>query len=161
MDELTKKATQLLRIRDHEHRRIITQIVQQCTGISHSQHLLLMQLHFHSFKSQKELASHLNISPAAVTMSLKKLETEGYVEKNINPKDTRFNFVTLTPKGKHVVTYSMELFQAIDNTIFTGFSQEEIEALSGYIERITKNLKQIEETQPFQTLDLQKDPYEG
>ena len=96
MEEIVRSATRLLRIRDLEHRRIFEQLVQQTTGISHSHHLLLMQLHFQDFKSQKEIAKHLNISPAAVTMSLKKLEAEGYVEKNINPEDTRFNFVSLT-----------------------------------------------------------------
>ena len=35
---------------------------------------------------KKEIAAKLNISPAAVTMALKKLESEGYVQKNINPE---------------------------------------------------------------------------
>ena len=152
MEEIVRKATQMLRIRDHEHHRIIEQVVQQATGISHSQHLLLMQLNWFQFKSQKDIASKLNISPAAVTMSLKKLEMEGYVEKNINPDDTRFNFVTLTEKGQKVVSFSIELFHAIDQKIFDGFSEEELTTLISYMERIIGNLKTIEETRPFESL---------
>ena len=155
MDDLVQKATQLLRIRNHQHHRIIEQVVQQCTGISHSQHLLLMQLHWFDFKSQKEIATKLNISPAAVTMALKKLETEEYVTKVINPEDTRFNFVTLTEKGKKVVSFSIELFEALDNMIFEGVSEEELNVLIGYMERIIANTKKIEETKPFDDLKME------
>ena len=147
MEEIVRSATRLLRIRDLEHRRIIEQLVQQATGISHSHHLLLMQLYFQDFKSQKDIAKRLNISPAAVTMSLKKLEAEGYVEKNINPEDTRFNFVSLTEKGKDVVTLSIRVFEALDTKLFEGFENEELEAFMGYLQRIIDNLKRIETEQ--------------
>lgn len=158
MEEIIRNATSLLRIRDHEHRRVIMQLVQQCTGISHAQHLLLMVLAHEEFRSQKEIATKLNISPAAVTMSLKKLEAEGYITRNTNPKDTRFNFVTLTEKGEGVVRFSHQLFIDIDKELFTGFSEEELTALSGYLSRILDNLKRIEETKPFQTLQEQFKP---
>ncbi|MCR5005105.1 MAG: MarR family transcriptional regulator [Clostridiales bacterium] len=153
MEEILKKTTSLLRIHDHEHRRVIMQLVQQCTGISHSQHLLLMVLAHEDFRSQKEIATRLNISPAAVTMSLKKLESEGYITKNTNPKDTRFNFVTLTEKGESVVSFSRQLFADIDHELFTGFTEEELSILNGYLTRILDNLKRIEETRPFQTME--------
>lgn len=153
MEEILKKTTSLLRIHDHEHRRIIMQLVQQCTGISHSQHLLLMVLAHANFRSQKEIATRLNISPAAVTMSLKKLESEGYITKNTNPKDTRFNFVTLTEKGEGVVSFSRQLFADIDHELFEGFNEEELSVLNGYLTRILDNLKRIEETRPFQTME--------
>ena len=152
MEEIIRNTTSLLRIRDHEHRRVILQLVQQCTGISHSQHLLLMVLSNDEFHSQKEIATKLNISPAAVTMSLKKLESEGYIIKNTNPNDTRFNFVTLTEKGEGVVSFSRQLFDDIDHELFAGFSKEELNILSGYLTRILDNLKRIEESKPFQTL---------
>ena len=51
-------------------------------GIHQSQHHLL----FHIAKSgetpsQKEIAEHFKISPAAVAVSLKKLESGGFIEK--------------------------------------------------------------------------------
>lgn len=152
MEDIVRKATVTMRNCDHEHRRIITQLVSQCTGISHSQHLLLMVLAHDTFKSQKDIATRLNISPAAVTMSLKKLESDGYIEKNTNPDDTRFNFVTLTSKGKHVVAFSEKLFHDIDAELFRGFSEEELNALIAYMERIVDNLKRIEQERPFESL---------
>ena len=41
---------------------------------------------------------------------------------------------------------------------FAGFSEEELTALSGYLSRILDNLKRIEETKPFQTLQEQFKP---
>ena len=152
MEDIIRNTTTLLRIRDHEHRRVIMQLVQQCTGISHSQHLLLMVLASGEFSSQKEIANRLNISPAAVTMALKKLEAEGFITKNTNPNDTRFNFVNLTEKGENVVRFSQQLFQNIDHELFYGFSEEDLKQLGTYLTRILDNLKRIEETKPFKPL---------
>ena len=149
MEDLIYKANYAMRVRDHSHRRIVEQLIQQSTGISHSQHWLLMSLSREQFKSQKELAARLNISPAAVTMTLKKLEAEGYIEKVINPQDTRFNFVSLTAKGEHIVEISKQLFYNIDHWVFSGFTDEEIQTFTCFTERIIENLKKIETERPF------------
>jgi len=59
-------------------------------GIHHTQHRILMRLaRCGNLPSQKELAEHLDITPAAVTGALKKLERDGYVLRNMG-KDNRF-----------------------------------------------------------------------
>ncbi len=152
MEDILRKATVAMRILDHEHRRIITQLVSHYTGTSHSQHLLLMVLSHDTFRSQKEIAARLNISPAAVTMSLKKLEADGYIERNTNPDDTRFNFVTITQKGKDVVSYSESLFQEIDTELYRGMSEEDLTHLIRSLEIILENLRRIEKDPPFEEL---------
>lgn len=152
MDDIIRYANYVMRNRDHVQRRVIEQLVQQCTGISHSQHWLLMCLADETFKSQKEIAAKLNISPAAVTMTLKKLENEGYIEKIINPQDTRFNTVSLTPKGKYIIEISRQLFLDIDHWIFSGFTEEEILTFTHLTERIIANLKTIESERPFENV---------
>jgi DNA-binding MarR family transcriptional regulator len=58
------------------HRRAIEYSVDK-TGVHRSQHYILMKLAAESFSSQKAFAISLNISPAAVTLALSKLEENG------------------------------------------------------------------------------------
>jgi DNA-binding MarR family transcriptional regulator len=54
------------------------------TGLYGTQHRILMHLACrYMLPSQKELADHLQITPAAVTGALKKLEADGYIEKRL------------------------------------------------------------------------------
>ncbi len=151
-DSLIRNANYTMCNRDHLHRRVVEQLIQQCTGISNSQHWLLMSLSREQFKSQKEIAARLNISPAAVTMTLKKLESEGYIIKVMNPQDTRFNSVQLTEKGLHAVDISKQLFHDIEYFLFSGFSDEEVLAFTRFTERIIENLHRIESERPFDRL---------
>ena len=146
MNEDIKKASHLMRTEERTQHRVITQFIQQYTGFSKSQHLLLMMLGDENFKSQKEMAQHLHVSPAAITMSLKHLEQEGYIERTANPNDTRYNFVTLTEKGRKTIDVSVKLFETIDGALFADFSDDEIRQFSSYLERIIDNVEQLEKS---------------
>lgn len=111
--------------------------------IHRAQHMILMHLsHANAMPSQKELAAHLEISPAAVAVSLKKLETEGYIRRDVPKEDSRINEITLTEKGLALVTESRRIFEAIDTAIFEGVSQEELAACLLTLQKVEKNLLQ-------------------
>ncbi len=109
-------------------------------GVYENQHHLLMYLEKNANVSQTHLARELNISTAAVTISLKKLEAEGYITRSMDEKDNRYNQVEITQKGRDIIRQSLQIFQEMDRTIFEGFSNEELIQLSGYFERILENL---------------------
>ena len=68
---------------DHMHRALIDLRVR-VLGMHRTQHRILMHLaRFEKLPSQKELAEHLDITPAAVTCALKKIESDGYVERSL------------------------------------------------------------------------------
>lgn len=91
--------------------------------------------------SQKELAKRLEISPAALAVTLRKLESGGYLEKQQVKADGRLNEVTLTECGWRVRELSRETFSAIDAQMFEGFSDEELSVLVGFLERMQSNLR--------------------
>ena len=66
---------------DIMHRRAIEQWATDA-GMHRSQHRMLMYLtRCKGTPSQKDLAKHFDISPAAVAVTLKKLENDGYIER--------------------------------------------------------------------------------
>ena len=63
------------------HRRSIEKWATDA-GMHRSQHRMLMYLNkCENTPAQKDLANHFDISPAAVAVTLKKLESDGYIER--------------------------------------------------------------------------------
>ena len=122
------------------HKRFIEQRIS-AFGMSENQHHLLIYLEKNPNVSQTHLARELNISTAAVTISLKKLEAEGYLTRSMDEKDNRYNQVEITQKGREIISQSFEIFQLADRMIFRGFSKAELEQVLEYTNRIQENLK--------------------
>ena len=95
--------------------------------------------------SQKDIAEHFEISPAAVAVSLKKLETGGYIARKTSDNDSRYNEIEITEKGKAIVDFSHSIFEDIDNKTFEGMSEEEKQTLVFLLDKVTSNLKDINE----------------
>lgn len=125
------------------HRRKLERLVGE-TGLHRAQHRMLMTLSEHEFDSQLELARMLQISTATVAVSLKKLEQDGYIEREAKAADNRANFIRLTGKGKQVVESSREIFENIERQVVKDFSEEEIGLLRNYLKRMYDNLSEIE-----------------
>lgn len=110
------------------------------TGVYRSQHRILMHLNRQPNCSQVEIADFLDISPAAVAVSLKKLEKSGYICRETDENDNRIHQVTITPKGRQVIEKSFVIFREVDIQMFAGFSDEELKQLDHFLERIARNL---------------------
>lgn len=129
-----------------DHKSVVDWFVNE-TNLHKSQHRLLMNLaRLGNNVSQRDLAETLNITPAAVAVTLKKLEKNGLVGRKMAEKDNRYNEVVLTEKGKKIVKESYKVFKYADEKMFDGFSTEELDAFEGYLNRIKDNLaKKMEE----------------
>lgn len=109
------------------------------TGVYRSQHRMLMILGKHPEISQTELAEKLEISPAAVAVSLKKLEKSGLIARQANEDDNRVNHVTVTEKGGLTIKVSVEYFREMEAALLKDFSMEEMETLEKFFKRIIAN----------------------
>ena len=126
---------------DRLHRKQVERFSEEI-GVHRSQHFVLMRIaDAGGTASQKELARRLEISPAALAVTLRKLESGGYLEKKPTESDSRLNEVTLTEKGWQVRHLSEERFSSIDAQMFEGFSEEELSVLVGFLERMQSNLR--------------------
>ncbi len=142
-EEKLQRAIELMMHTRHLHKSLFGTLVKS-TGLYGTQHRILMHLSFrHKLQSQKELADHLQITPAAVTGALKKLEAEGYIEKKLG-HDNRFNEIEITEKGRLVVDKSKELFYTTDRLAFDGFSDDELDMYIKCLEKLESNIKKYQ-----------------
>ena len=88
-------------------------------------------------------AEAMGISPAAVTTTLKRLEKEGYISRAITDEDNRRNEIRITDKGLSKVAESRVIFESVDKAMFEGFTEEEMETLLSFMERIEHNLDAV------------------
>ena len=76
-----------------------------------------------------------------MAVSLKSLEREGYVEKLADETDQRRKAVRLTPKGEAAIQRCVQVFEAVDQSMFEGFRPEETRQACGYLMRMLHNLR--------------------
>ena len=91
--------------------------------------------------SQRDLARMLDISPAAVTNSLKTMEQKGYILRTPEEGDARRNRMTLTDAGRGAVQGCEEAFFTVRKRMLEGFTPEEQELLAQFRERMLDNLR--------------------
>lgn len=115
-------------------------------GIHPAQHMLLMHLAEKSeISSQKELAEHMHISPAALAVSLGKLEAGGYIEKEVSECDNRVKTLSITAKGRAMVADSKRIFDGIDAKTFDGVPDEMLAAFIDILGKMHTNLMNMKE----------------
>ncbi len=134
------RAIEMMIKTDKMHRFMIDSRVREI-GIHRTQHRILMHLARDGMlPSQKELADRLDITPAAVTGALKKIEQDGYIKRTLG-HDTRFNEIKITEKGRTLVELTKETFSKADASMFDGFSDEELDTYISCLERLQENIK--------------------
>lgn len=138
--ELYREVMKRFRKADCSFRRTIEKCVA-VTGVYRSQHQMLMSLGRNPDCSQMELAQFLDITPAAVTTTIKKLEKGGYITRLVCEEDNRVNKISITKKGQEVIEQSIRIFSEVEKKALQGFSEEEMKQLNDYLIRIRKNLE--------------------
>ena len=93
--------------------------------------------------SQTELAEHLEISPAAVAVSLKKLEAGGYIKRMAAQNDCRCNEIQITDKGREMVSASKRFFSEIDSAMLEGIDEKMLDGFVKCLEIMQNNLKEL------------------
>ena len=131
-----------------EHRTAVNRYVER-NDLQKSQHRLLLVLSHlieeSSNVSQRDLAESLNVTPAAVAVTLKKLEKNGIVSKTTSETDNRYNELSITEKGRQIVKDSKKAFRSTDMQIFKDFTTEEMEQLLSFLGRMEANLLPLTE----------------
>lgn len=132
-----------LRKTAHLHKNIVENRLSEAkVGIFPAQHRILMKLAANPGINQRELAKKMGVTPATITISVKKLINEGYVNKECQKNDNRYNLLNITDKGKETIEKSIKVFDEIDSHMFDGFEDSELEQLKGYLSRIYINLSE-------------------
>ncbi len=110
-------------------------------GVHRAQHMMLVFIaKSEAPPSQKQLAEHFDVTPAATAMSLKKMEKNGLIERMVSEADNRVNIIKLSKKGSEVLEQTRELFKTMDAVALEGISEQELDVMKSVLDRMTDNL---------------------
>lgn len=110
------------------------------TGLTLGQPKVLDYLKDHDGAGQKEIAAVCHIEQASLTSILNGMEKKGLITRKMSGNNRRSLYVFLTEKGAELAARVVQEFEKIDGQALAGFSEEDREALMGYLSTIYKNI---------------------
>ena len=121
------------------HHNLASRVFKQI-GLHRGQPQVLFKLGRYEGITQSELAQKLELTQATLTNLLHRMETSGLITRVRDTSDARCTRLYLTVEGKKMLARAIEKRKVMDDTAFAGFSSEEMNSLSGYLQRIHANL---------------------
>ena len=128
--------------------RIQSQLAE--VGLYRGQPPILMLLYKNDGMSQKEMARALNLSPATMTVTLKRMEKAGLVLREMDEHDQRILRVHLSEKGREMCETGESRIGVVTAELLEGFTLEGQQQLNEYLGRIARNMERVVEKEPEQ-----------
>ena len=123
--------------------RIAAERSQSTSGVGFPEQLVLMCLKAHGSSNQERIAAFLDIDKGAIAKTIAKLEKKQLVAREANPNNRRENKVVLQPAAEDVLAELHDSYTEFENTLFAGFSAEEIKQLEHLIALAAHNVSEI------------------
>lgn len=114
-------------------------------GLFAGQHHIIMMLERDGCATVSQIADEMRTSAATISVSIKRLEKSGFVEKRPDESDRRITKIFLTDKA-HAVTKRIK--QNMDNAeeiLTSSLTTEEKYILSDLLDKIIKNIIEMKE----------------
>lgn len=131
----------------HTHRNTLCRYFQSC-GMYSGHPRVLFHLRRTPGMTQRELAKALGIAAATLSVSIRRMEAAGLVERKSDTADRRIQRLYLTEKGTAVDNRCAKGREFLIEALFTDFSEEDIAALDRLLTRMTDNLERAANTLP-------------
>jgi DNA-binding MarR family transcriptional regulator len=98
--------------------------------------------------TQFELSEKMNVTPASIATSTKRMEKVGYLRKEEDPNNLRVKKLYITELGQSLATESKKQIDEVDQKLFNGISDEELECLVNIYDKLIINLAEIKKDEP-------------
>lgn len=92
--------------------------------------------------SQKKIRGDIPVCKSTMSKTVDNLSEKGYLRKEKDFKDKRSTLIYLTEKGKKVEDIIRETDRTVEDIMLKGFSSDERENLSKYLQKISRNLRE-------------------
>lgn len=142
-DEKLKYEMEFTRVIRMYYGRMQAQLAE--VGIYRGQPPIMGLLYQHDGMSQKEMAGALNLSPATMTVTLKRMEKAGLVRREMDEHDQRILRVHLSEQGRQMWLKSADQIRAVTEELMEGFTPEEEQQMREYLYRIARNMERAVE----------------
>lgn len=126
----------LCRLRATKADRFLEQI-----GLYRGQAHFLVILSRQDGMTHSEIAEKLEISPAAATKVIKRLEKLKYLRRQPDPSDERVSRLYLQEKGHAVINEIHSSFRQLDQIAFQGLSDQQLQTLCNLLTHVQSNLQ--------------------
>lgn len=93
--------------------------------------------------TQNELAAYLGVGKASAGISVRRLESGGFIKRTRDKKDTRCIRICLTPKGEEYVRWCSIDYDMFYSTMLESFTPDERSEAFAMIERMDESLKAL------------------
>lgn len=100
--------------------------------------ILFLIMHKEGLKPS-EIAKYLHTSLASISVSLKRLEKQGFIEKRNDENDARISHIYINEKGRTALRNIHEKLFDNHKRMLIGFSEEDVKQLRIYLDRIIFN----------------------
>lgn len=120
-------------------------------GVPGGYRAILMELSHLESATQYELAKRTHLTAPTVSVTLQKMEHDGYITRTPDENDLRQMRVALTEKGKAAEADNRARANALEQTLLAGLSENERTQLSALLSTMENNLHQTVGFPPCQT----------
>jgi len=90
---------------------------------------ILGLLHDHGGLAQRELMQTMGVDPSILVTLLNRLEADGLVARERDPKDRRRHLVALTPAGEHHLASASRAQKETEDALFASLDDDQREQL--------------------------------
>ncbi len=107
-------------------------------GVSSAQVGLLFFLESRRNATIGEIATALQVAPAAVTNLSKRMQAGGLVERTGDDNDARMTRLRLTANGEQAGAQSHQVLQTLNGKLTSGFSDAELGVVARWLEQAAR-----------------------
>ncbi|WP_186446194.1 MarR family winged helix-turn-helix transcriptional regulator [Paenibacillus cremeus] len=129
----------------YRHMQILISAELAPYRIGSGQYIFLMAIAIQQPITQKALSEKLLIDKTTTAKAITKLEAEGYVRREADPTDNRYQLLYLTESGREVVPKVQEALSRVKNKTRKGITDEEYDLLVDLLRTVLRNLSEQEE----------------
>ena len=123
------------------HKLQIKVMTQTCHGLTPDQAKLLYLIKKEK-SNQKELAKHLHITEATLSVRIKRLVDSGLIERVVDDHDKRIYSIILSSQGEKTLDDIKSAMNHYQTIVTKGITIEEYETVLTLIKKIQKNIKE-------------------
>ena len=141
MDEVIGKSLSIV----YRYRQIIINYRLKPYNLGSGQHIFLFNIAKNEGINQKDLTNLVMIDKATTAKALKKLEEHGYIYRQCNQNDRRYNQLFLTEKGHEMMPIITSILMEITEELAAGMTEAEIQYFSTFLDKMLNNAVEVVE----------------
>lgn len=102
---------------------------------------ILFRLSLEKKLTMSDLAKKINRNKSTLTVLVRNLEKEGFVNRQVSQEDSRITYIYLSEKGKAYTNKTRVISQELIETCYKGFSDAEKQQVFSLLNRISNNFE--------------------